>query len=61
MTDKEETRRWAIERAIECSRGDYPGPVVAMAGAFVDFINSTNDAEVVRAARELAKKVTEGS
>ena len=56
-----ELRQWAIERAIQCNREPQGNRVVAMAGAFVDFVTGTNDAEVVRAARELAEKVTERS
>ena len=56
MTDKDELRRWAIERAIEADLSHYP-EIVRAAGAFVDFVNGTNDAEIVRAARELADKV----
>ena len=52
-----EIRQWAIERAIECSREHYTGPVTTMAGAFFDFVMGTNDAEVLRAARQLADKV----
>ena len=53
-------RGWAIEWAIECSHDQVANRVVAMASAFVDFVNGTNDAEVLRAARELAGKVSDG-
>lgn len=49
-------RQWAIERAISANVGHHQN-IVEAAGAFVDFVNGTNDAEVLRAARELADKV----
>lgn len=52
----QEQRRWAIERAIEAKVG-HDQNIVEAAQAFVDFVNGTNDAEIVRAARELADKV----
>ena len=50
------SRRWAIEYAIAAGAGNY-SEIVEAAQAFVDFVNGTNDAEIVRAARELAEKV----
>lgn len=49
-------RSWAIERAIASGFNDERD-IVRVAGAFVDFVMGTNDAEIVRAARELAGKV----
>ena len=57
MNTIQETRQWALDRAIECARDQAACTIVRMAGEFVDFVNGTNDAEVVRAARELADKV----
>ena len=54
-----ELRQWALDRAIECAKDERADRIVAMAGKFVDFVMGTNDAEVVRAARELADKVKE--
>ena len=51
-----ELRRWAIERAIAADLSCYPD-IGEAARAFVDFVMVTNDAEIVRAARELADKV----
>ncbi len=49
-------RKWAIERAIASDLSGHKDIVVA-AQSFVDFVTGTNDAEIVRAARELADKV----
>ena len=49
-------RRWAIERAIAANAGHHRD-IVEAARTFVDFVTDTNDAEIVRAARELADKV----
>ena len=51
---------WAIERAIEratASGSDGERDIMRAAQAFVDFVMGTNDAEIVRTARELADKV----
>lgn len=52
----QELRRWAIERAIASGHREQR-EITEAAQAFVDFINGTNDTEIVRAARELADKV----
>ena len=52
----QELRRWAIERAIAADLSCY-SDIVEAAVDFVDFVTNTNDAEVLRAARELAGKV----
>lgn len=57
---RESQQRWAIERAIESKAGHHQD-IVEAAQAFVDFVNGTNDAEIVRAARELADKVKSDS
>ena len=54
----QEQHRWAIERAIASGHRERK-EIVEAAQTFVDFINGTNDAEIVRAARELAAKVKE--
>ncbi len=51
-------RRWAIERAIASGYTDRD-QIVRAAQVLVDFVMGTNDAEIVRAARELADKVKE--
>lgn len=53
----QEQRRWALERAIASGHRDRK-EIIEAAQTFVDFVNGTNDAEIVRAARELADKVT---
>ncbi len=50
------TRRWAIERAVAANAGNHTD-IVEAAQAFFDFVNNTNDTEIVRAVRELADKL----
>lgn len=54
-----EQRRWAIKRAIASGHREQR-EITKAAQAFVDFVMGTNDAEIVRAARELAEKVKGG-
>ena len=49
-------RRWAIERAIASGHNERR-EITQAAQTFFDFVMGTNDAEIVRAARELADKV----
>ena len=51
-----EVRQWAVE---EAGRHHWGGAAHAVkeAAVLVDFVLGTNDAEIVRAARELAEKV----
>ena len=50
---REETRQWAAEQ----TGGQDIKSQIRDAQALVDFVNGTNDAEIVCAARELADKV----
>ena len=52
-----EIRQWAFEQ----SSGSNLKYRLENAQKLVDFVTDTNDAEVARAARELADKVTGGS
>lgn len=52
----EETRKWAIERAIASGLNQHKD-IVGAAQAFVDFVNGTGGADNLRVARELADKV----
>jgi hypothetical protein len=59
MTE-EQTRLACLDRALQLAPligRIRPEEVVSIAGQFCDFVNGTNDAELVRAAHDFAQKV----
>ncbi len=56
MMDEQELRRWAVEEVGRHHWGSA-GNAVKEAAVLVDFVLGRDDAEIIRAARELAEKI----